>query len=570
LLELKNNKFLFLNKLIEKNIFSSSDILFAKILNPKDEDVFIFLSYLFFISTKGNLTLQIDNKNILPSLIDLKNFEENEKLKNSIILGSQKINDELIFDATNSEKFLDKIIIKNNNYFYLQKNFFLETKIIKYLKNLLENKPKNIFNGIKFDNYLENLKEKKLLNENQIIAIENVKNSSISIITGGPGTGKTHLVKYLILAVLDSLNIEKKDLKIAICAPTGKAKSNLEEKISSNFLDVSIESKTLHSLLKINKNSSFKFNQSKLTYDLIIIDEASMIDAKLMAILLDQINIGTRAVLIGDDFQLSPVDAGNIFYELCNLKSLNKTILNRNMRFENSDLSDFSIHIKNKDENNFFKKFNQKNLKYFDTDSNILIKEKIFSFIDEHFLFKNDINVENAFENLSKFKILTSINLGILGTKNINELIFDYILSKIEYNKNFYLPIMITKNDYEKNLFNGEIGIYLSKNTKLKDLTNGDFYFFQNNEIRKYSFFQLKSFEIAFCISVHKSQGSEYENVLFYMPSIKLNFGNEILYTAATRSKKNLTIISDKKNLADVLLSSHKKTSAIKNRMANF
>ncbi|NGX57085.1 MAG: RecBCD enzyme subunit RecD [Candidatus Anoxychlamydiales bacterium] len=569
MLDLNKNNFIFLQKLLKNNFFSSTDYFFSKIFKPSEEDVAIFLSYLFFISTKGNLSLKIENNDISPNLINLENIEDKKKLEKLIISGSKKNNEKFIFEPKDDLSLSDKIIVKRSIFFYLQKNYFLETQILKNLNFLITKEPKDIFQKKIFEENISYLKKDNILNNNQLFAIQNAKNNVISIITGGPGSGKTYSVRYLIQTFLNSLNIEKKDFKIVICAPTGKAKSHLEKKILPYFSNASIDSKTLHSLLKVNRNKNTDFNQSKLIYDLIIVDEASMIDAKLMAQLLGQIHENSRLILIGDDFQLSPVDAGNIFYELCNIDKIKKIFLDKNIRFENEKLYNLSLSIKNKDINNFFKQFDQECIKFYDTNSNIEIRNEIFNFIEKNYIFNKDLDPANALENVSKYKILTSKNLGVLGIEKINQLIFNYILSKTNSKSSFYIPIMISKNDYDKNLFNGDIGVCISKKENIHDLTKGNFYFFEKDKLRKFSFYEINRFEIAFCISVHKSQGSEYDDLLFYLPSSIINFGNEILYTAITRSKKTLTVISDKKNLADVLLKFNKKTSALRNRMAN-
>ncbi|NGX33103.1 MAG: RecBCD enzyme subunit RecD, partial [Candidatus Anoxychlamydiales bacterium] len=278
-------KFSYLNELKEKDFFSTLDIFFATYLDPKTDEEAIFLAYLFLISRFGFISIEIkDDSTIYPSLEDLnmdtKDFLDIDAFIKKVILGSKNLSDKTVYQGDNSdENYPKKPLCKFKNFYYLQKNFVFEKKIIKNLERLDNQKPTKLFDE---DIFLKTLKNKETLNLEQKKAVENAFLNSISLILGGPGTGKTYVASHLIEILSKSFDSSKKDnLKIAITSFTGKATSHLKSKILKVVDNVDIDAKTLHLLLNLKEGKPKFFDESKLNYDLIIVDEASMLDLKL-------------------------------------------------------------------------------------------------------------------------------------------------------------------------------------------------------------------------------------------------------------------------------------------------
>ncbi len=503
-------------------LFNTLSLRFAKILlkNLTEKNSETFLCYLFEASKKGHICLIIEKDHIFPSARELFpeiELQQEKEITKAVIKGSQNS-----FDPA--------AIYQIENRYYLQKNWVYETQIIKYFSSLIEKKPENIFDDQLFS---EKTLKSNLLPE-QIEAVKKVKEHSISLILGGPGTGKSYTVSKLISICMHA---QKKPLKIVISAPTGKAAFHLKEKIPEKGIDTM----TLHSLLQLKEGKHKPFAECSLDYDLIIIDEASMIDAKLMAYVLTASK--GRLLLLGDPDQLPAVEAGNIFSDLTHNKII-VTKLKTAMRFESQQIHHFAEAVKNSDPHALdILKTNFINIGSDESHFLSLLWKKIEPL---QTALKNQ-SAEEHLADLLSFRLLSPLRSGILGVQFINR----WILKKIQKksSQHLALPILITKNHHVKQLYNGMIGIFLtqSETAYFPGIEKGDV-------SRKFSKFELPSYEYAFCLSVHKSQGSEFEEVFLLMPQGSEVFGREILYTAATRAKKRLEIAGSLDTIQKTLL----------------
>ncbi len=546
----------------KENFFLDIDWFFSQKMQPKNKEEKFFFAYLFCISRQGHLCLKIENKQLYPDIINFDNYKDSEILKKIIIKGSASIADRKKSDFNNKGP-----LRIWDNHFYLQKNFIYESKILEYLKKIIENKPENIFDLKIFKQEIFKIKKEKILTSEQIQSIENVAESSISLICGGPGTGKTFTASFLIKLFNKSL-FNQKSLKIAITAPTGRAAKHLHKSIIKNNPNVNIQAITLHKLLNIQEGRGKHFGAEKLDYNLIVVDEASMIDAKIMSHLLDQIADNKRLVFMGDNHQLSPIESGNIFSDLSKSSIIKTSFLKKNMRFANQHLAEFSQAIRNGDQQMICKMLDHQKINFYDISKKNEIYKIIYKYIDNFYEFsKKEIDPQKALKNIEKFRILTSLRKGVLGVNNLNQYIIDHIFTQLTEKDWFYIPIMIIKNNYEMGLQNGTIGVYISKYSKQNDLTNGYVYFNDLDGVKKYNIYQLFDFEYSFCSSIHKSQGSEFENVLVLLFNTKDCLGKELLYTAVTRAKNYLSLITNKKDLLEILNKQSTKRSNLVSRL---
>ena len=405
----------------------------------------------------------------------------------------------------------------------------------------------------------------------QKTAAETALTNRLTIISGGPGTGKTTTAaKILFLFLLSEPN-----LSIALTAPTGKAAMRMMEAVTSArfFLEetvikakgsindeekkaietmASLEGSTMHRLLgTIPASPYFRHNsENPLNYGLVVIDEASMIDIALMAKFLDALPPSASCIILGDKDQLSSVEAGAIMFDIC--ESANKhgaleknvILLTKSWRFAQypgiealskavntgGDVKNILDNIKPKDGVELIANDNHSNI------APLLIKE-FGAYI-------NTAGIKEALNELNRFRILAPLREGRLGVNALN-LLAEEILERaglIKRNGDMYVnrPVMITKNDYQLELFNGDTGL-------VRRNENGELrVFFQNAHggIRSFAPSLLPEHETVFAMTIHKSQGSEFDAILLALPDKDSELlTKEILYTGITRARKKVLLL---------------------------
>lgn len=437
--------------------------------------------------------------------------------------------------------------IENKDFLFLKEMYNNERYIASKLASLvLNDKYKE---KIHVDKLLENIENKNHLkyNKEQKDFISSVFENNIIILTGGPGTGKTTTINALI-EILELNNFD-----IALCAPTGRAAQRLETVTKRN-------AKTIHRLLEVefidNKNIKFiKNEKNKLKYDIIIIDEISMVDVNLFYHLLKALKNECKLILVGDHNQLPSIGAGDILKNIIESKLIKIIELKKIFRQAKESLIITNSHkiisgemptLNIKDSDFFFIEENNKN--------NVLETTKE--------LYINRLYKAYDFCKKSDIQILTPSRKGEIGTNNINNYIQESInpksKSKIEvyFNGLVYREndkVMQIKNNYDieyekdgqvlKGIYNGDIGIIQKIN-----LINNTIEINFDGKIVQYTKDMLFQIELAYAITVHKSQGSEFDAVilLIFDNNIHLNYRN-LLYTAITRAKKLLIIIGKEK-----------------------
>jgi len=492
-----------------------------------------------------------------------------------------------------------KPVVLFNDRLYLQRYFHYETIILNRVKAFIESeqaqskqrvedlKKHADFIKAQFENTVAGPgKNDESINWPLAAAITGVLNN-FTIITGGPGTGKTTTVAK-ILSILFTINPA---LKVALAAPTGKAAARMLESLKTaasaiNILKSKIEAlepSTIHRLLTTIKNSPyFRHNgENSLNYDVVIVDESSMIDAALFAKLLDATGIGTKLILLGDKDQLASVEAGSLFGDLCRAQDklnffskaraglINSFITDPARQINSHFIDDSSAHplfehvielkrshrfSDDKGIGKFSKAIVQNNepaIKDFfsNTDDQVLIdttySEKIFDdFISGYRAFVKEKDTAIALKKINKLRVLCAVREGEHGLYATNRKIEKYLQQQklIRFTGDFYenRPIMVTSNNYDLQLFNGDIGIIRAdENGVLKAWFEAP-----SGEIRAVLPGYISHAETVYAMTIHKSQGSEFDEVLVSLPKGEdiAILTRELLYTAITRAKQKLIV----------------------------
>jgi len=415
----------------------------------------------------------------------------------------------------------------------------------------------------------------------------------LCVISGGPGTGKTTTVAKILGLLIERLGIDA--ARIALAAPTGKAAARLQEAIKASKENLNCadnirasipeEATTIHRLLgTIAGSCYFRYNaENRLPVDIVVIDEASMVDLALMSKLIQAVPPEARLILLGDKDQLASVEAGAVLGDICDTGKLH--VFSRDLCVELETYTGYKLVTPDKITNGSSVKDCIVQLEKsfrFGEDSGIrtishavnrgdgrqatgLLREKRFSDIRwvalpqrkalpaaikkkviigfEGYLKAGDIY--EAFELFDRFRILCALRKGSYGVEGIN-LEVEQILSDhglIEAKRSWYRgrPLLITRNDYNLGLFNGDIGIIWTDVSGDSDLTA--FFRSADGTVKRFHPVRLPEHETVYAMTVHKSQGSEFDTVLFVLPDKEYPvLTRELIYTGITRAKEDVEI----------------------------
>jgi exodeoxyribonuclease V alpha subunit len=394
-------------------------------------------------------------------------------------------------------------IVQIGSTYYLQKNYTLEQTCLNEWARLNTAEPLHPIN-------ISEIESLTTLTNEQKQAVMIGCNSLVFILTGGPGTGKTYTAGRLLHQLQKCTNAP---LQIALAAPTGKAALTLEKSLGAHFQGTA---KTLHALLGMRGDGSFPERITTLPYDVILVDESSMIDIELMTRLLSTIKTGAKLFLMGDPYQLPPVDGAPIFPALAK-NHPNKIELTKCLRAETLELVQFAEAIRQKQPI-------APNTSVEFLDPQLKLEDVLAAHLNR-FPTHAEMPPEELLIAFQKFRILTPLKLGPQGTVAINQWIAKHL-----QNTNA-IPLLITSNDYRLQLFNGEIGVLIKKDNYVHFASG-----------KKLPAPLLPAYELAYAMTVHKSQGSEFDEVLLLLPESKVPISSPLLYTAATRARKKLTL----------------------------
>ena len=413
------------------------------------------------------------------------------------------------------------------------------------------------------------------LDEHQVSAVKEAVRNGLLVITGGPGTGKTTTINTIIRY------FEMEGMDIFLAAPTGRAAKRMSE--TTGF-----QARTIHRMLELNGgvegSAGFERNESNpLETDVVIIDEMSMVDITLMNSLLKAVAAGTRLILVGDINQLPSVGPGSVLKDIIESGACNVVMLTK--IFRQASTSDIIVNahkinrgeevsLDNKSMDFFF-------LKRYEADIIInvvlqLVKQKLPKFVDAT---PYDIQV------------LTPMRKGLLGVERLNGILQQYLnppdRSKREKEHGDMIfregdKVMQTKNNYQleweistkfgltvdkgMGIFNGDMGIIKEINDFAETMTVE----FDEGRKVEYSFKLLDELELAYAITIHKSQGSEYPAVVIPLlsgPSMLMN--RNLLYTAVTRARKCVTLVGNEKTFFQMIhnISQQKRYSGLCERL---
>jgi len=396
--------------------------------------------------------------------------------------------------------------------------------------------------------------QKKLaitLSSEQLNALEDILSHRAVIITGGPGTGKTTLIRS-INAVFSALGKH-----VLLAAPTGRAARRLSEVTRS-------KAKTIHKVLGFNfKEGLFEKNpDNPLDTDAMIIDEASMVDTFLMYHLIKALPMTSVLILVGDIFQLPSVGPGNVLSDMIKSKLLPVFYLKKIFRQAHESPIVANAHRVRRGESPVLKPLDDSDGLsefYFLEQNN---QNKVVSTIVK--LCTRTIPERFDFDPMYEVQVLTPMHKGVIGTTNLNQVLQKTLNPNpvmIEAMGSTFKTgdkIMHLKNNYQKEVFNGDIGIISSIDGKEKRLSV-DYY----GRIVTYDFTEMNEISLAYAISVHKSQGSEYPAVI--LPIMTQHFvllQRNLLYTAITRGE-NLVILVGTKKALNIALRNNKPTERL-------
>jgi exodeoxyribonuclease V alpha subunit len=549
------------------------------------QEAAFFLCHLIMAAREGHLCVQVKDNCLFPNVGQIwqkempLSSEEAKLLHFWILRGSVLIPSALLTQSSQGDIACSTPVCHYLNCFYLQRHWVFETLFLKHLKQQMQDVPNIALDPIKIGTCLDLMCQKNALLPEQAAAIKNACLHPFSIITGGPGTGKTYTAGQLIRVICENV-LDQDNYRIVLTAPTGKAVANLQKNLNfseEQFPGCSVVAKTLHALLGIN-SLQFKESTPRLVADLVIVDESSMIDVQLMARLFESVARGTRVILLGDRHQLPSVEAGSIFADLidvaCEQKMIPHTHLQKCMRAELQAIVHFAALINEGQAERALKAFDDSNFNgieriVFDGDK----KEALKAFL-EHVKgyfpgwMKHPSDPKKHLELFAKARILSPMRKGFFGVEDLNALLWSYFSQDRE--GWLAVPIMITINDYRYGLFNGETGTLMCK-LPIHASADGNYAIFPSRddeqEVRTIPAALLPRYEHAYCLSVHKSQGSEFDHIILVMPEGSELFGREVFYTAVTRARKKVEIYGSDSVLQQTIARKASRLSGISQRL---
>lgn len=503
--------------------------------------------------------------------------------------------------AKDQEDYRPIIFYKNelddSLWIFWKRHFSYYSVIKNYISGISKNPIKNEISVSKVEAVLSKIEKDCggiILDSEQKNAVIKAASVNFFLITGGPGTGKTTLLAIILRFLSGSVSISSEE--ILLCAPTGRAARRMSESLRAQYKGISkpceqdkllieIDGVTLHFALGIGKAWNEKNKNQLLDYKIVIVDEISMIDAGLMAHLLQSLAPETKLILLGDSHQLPSVKEGAVIQWLMeSVPTQNKLTLIKSHRFtghfgalakkinagDKSVLNEFKL-ISLNHESVLLHQIDEINSSPKNTENVPILRcayndQQELNFLLSVWLkvaFENSgygkilkntqLNAKNYLENLQnllsilqEFQIMCLVNQGYYGIDSINETCSRLVTSLLPFSpireEAFFegMPVMLTKNLREQKIYNGDIGIILQDN---HDLVAA---FWVQGEgitlLRKNNFSMLKK---AFAITVHKSQGSEYSHVAVVFPPQKSRLAiREIVYTGITRAKKTAWLLA--------------------------
>ena len=467
--------------------------------------------------------------------------------------------------------YAQKVHLENKNgeiLVYLMMYYICENGVCKEIIKLSQHEIKDLHINIDKEIKIVEKEDNINLAKNQIEAVKEAINNGVTIITGGPGTGKTTTINTIIKI------FENNDQKVVLCAPTGRAAKRMSE--TSNK-----EAKTIHRLLEMGFATDsdelifFKDEEDPIDADVIILDEASMVDIILMYNLLKAVKLGTRLLLVGDSDQLPSVGAGNVLKDIIDSGVIKTVRLNEIFRQARESMIVVNAHKINNGEPLFL---NVKNKDFFflRKNTNEEIINEIIGLVSER------LPKFYKFDKLKDIQVLASMRKGDLGVNNLNIELQKYLNPPEKYKQEEQFAkrtfrvgdkVMQIRNNYTKKwetedksdsgegIYNGDIGYIFHIDKDKKTV----YVLFDKVKLASYKYDELDELDHSFCTTIHKSQGSEFPVVVIpivWAPPMLLS--RNLLYTAVTRAKKLVVLVGDVRYLEQMI-----KNNRINDRYSN-
>lgn len=501
-----------------------NDLLEIKEIEVDKEKILGIYIYNFLIEAadEGETFVYFDE---LINFIQIKLKDNTEKIEK--ILKDMYVKEDIFLDDNNGKKII-----------YLYYIHQAEKELAKNISKLIQKNTDSTDEIDKKINDFINKFERKYfeLKKSQKKAVKVALKNKISIINGMPGTGKTTIVKAIVEGLKDIYRFEK----IEIVSLAGKA----VERVSNA---TGIQGKTIHRFLGLDENG--EKIKKKVDVEVLIIDEASMIDLELFNKLLSVCinNNNFRLIILGDPNQLKPIGVGQVFEDLVNSNLIPTVTLTEIVRQEMNN----SI-IANSRKILLGKGFNE-GKDSIKIDKNFKIRE-----IEKNNIIKIIIKeIENCLKEgfrMNQIQVLAPFREGKYGTKNINKSIVEFLRTGYEHYE-FYVNdrVIQNENNYKKQVFNGEMGI-IEKVEYFRNQIEKVYVKF-NDSIVEYSGNEINQIELAFATTVHKYQGSESDIVIFVLADGINNkiINRNLIYVATTRAKESVIIIGNKENFNNAI-----------------
>ena len=423
-------------------------------------------------------------------------------------------------------------LILDKGAIYLPPFYHAECGTSRRLRDLAESTGRSLFDGL-FDPSSLTAETGIEYDEVQLAAIRQAVTSKVMVLTGGPGTGKTTTTQGIIAA------LKKAGLRVLLAAPTGRAAKRMSEATG-------MEAKTIHRLLEYNPQDGYKRNdENPLEGDALIVDECSMIDILLMNNLLKAVPVGMRLVFVGDIDQLPSVGAGNVLRDIIDSQRI--PVVRLVCIFRQAQKSRIVMNAHAINQGRFPDMSNGRDTDFFflKEDDPERAAETIVRLVKER--------LSRAYrERPDRIQVLTPMQRGVVGAANLNLLLQQALnpsgpsLNRGGYTYRQGDRVMQQRNNYDKDVFNGDLGYIREVDTEERTL-KVDF----DGKWIEYDITELDELTLAYATTIHKAQGSEYPIVV--MPVLMTHFvmlQRNLIYTGITRAKKICVLIGAAKALA--------------------
>lgn len=423
-------------------------------------------------------------------------------------------------------------LILDKDAIYLPPFYHAECGTSRRLRDLAESTGRSLFDGL-FDPSSLTAETGIEYDEVQLAAIRQAVTSKVMVLTGGPGTGKTTTTQGIIAA------LKKAGLRVLLAAPTGRAAKRMSEATG-------MEAKTIHRLLEYNPQDGYKRNdENPLEGDALIVDECSMIDILLMNNLLKAVPVGMRLVFVGDIDQLPSVGAGNVLRDIIDSQRI--PVVRLVCIFRQAQKSRIVMNAHAINQGRFPDTSNGRDTDFFfmREDDPERAAETIVRLVKER--------LPRAYrESPDRIQVLTPMQRGVVGAANLNLLLQQALnpsgpsLGRGGYTYRQGDRVMQLRNNYAKDVFNGDLGYIREVDTEERTL-KVDF----DGKWAEYDVTELDELTLAYATTIHKAQGSEYPIVV--MPVLMTHFvmlQRNLIYTGITRAKKICVLIGAMKALA--------------------